>query len=158
VVFGTDQGAVCSADAVAQPTGGPRGTGSPPKPHHKIFTDYKKYETCPVNRKVKSITGFVFVFVSREAAILALNTRNCFAAPPGPAGGAHSAAPDSLAEFRGGERWHRKTAGQREGERVRKEEEDGREEKDGGGKKESKGKSGCASPETKSWLCHCADG
>jgi len=34
--------------------------------------------------------------------------------------GAHSTAPDSLAEFRGGERWHRKTAGQREGERVRK--------------------------------------
>ena len=29
-----------------------------------------------------------------------------------------------------------------------------REEKDGGGKEESKGKSGCASPETKSWLRH----
>jgi len=53
--------------------GGPRGPGPPPKPHHKIFTDYKKYETCPVNRKVKSITGSVFVFVSREAAILAQN-------------------------------------------------------------------------------------
>jgi len=39
-------------------------------------------------------------------------------APPGPAGGAHSSAPDSLAEFRGGEGWQRKTAGQREGERV----------------------------------------
>ena len=50
--------------AVAQPTGGPRGPGPPPKPHNKIFTDYKKYETCPVNRKVKSITGSVFVFVS----------------------------------------------------------------------------------------------
>jgi len=38
-----------------------------PGPHrnlYKIFTDYKKYETCPVNRKVKSITGSVFVFVS----------------------------------------------------------------------------------------------
>ena len=33
--------------------------------------------------------------------------------------------------------------------------EDGREEKDGGGKEESKGKSGCAPPETKSWLHHC---
>jgi len=32
--------------------------------------------------------------------------------------------------------------------------EDGREEKDGGGKEESKGKSGCAPPETKSWLRH----
>ena len=60
--------------AVAQPTvGGPRGPGPPPKPHHKIFTDYEKYETCPVNRKVKSITGSVFVFVSQEAAILAQN-------------------------------------------------------------------------------------
>ena len=28
--------------------------------------------------------------------------------------------------------------------------------KDGGGMEESKGKSGCAPPETKSWLCHCA--
>ena len=33
--------------------------------------------------------------------------------------------------------------------------EDGREEKDGGGREESKGKSGCAPPETKSWLRHC---
>ena len=53
--------------------GGGRGPGPPPKPHHKIFTDFSKYETCPVNRKVKSITGSVFVFVSREAAILAQN-------------------------------------------------------------------------------------
>ena len=51
-------------NAVAQPTGRPRGPGPPPKPHNKIFRDYKKYETCPVNRKVKSITGSVFVFVS----------------------------------------------------------------------------------------------
>jgi len=50
-----------------------RGPGPPSKPHHKIFTDYEKYETCPVNRKVKSITGSVFVFVSREAVILAQN-------------------------------------------------------------------------------------
>jgi len=35
--------------------------------------------------------------------------------------------------------------------------EDVREEKDGGGKEESKGKSGCALPETKSWLRHCLD-
>jgi len=47
--------------------------GAPPKPHHKIFTDYEKYETCPVNGKVKSIAGSVFVFVSRKAAILAQN-------------------------------------------------------------------------------------
>jgi len=53
-------------------TGGPRGPGPPPKPHHKIFTDYEKYETCLVNRKVKSITGS-HVFVSQEAAILAQN-------------------------------------------------------------------------------------
>jgi len=32
--------------------------------------------------------------------------------------------------------------------------EDVREEKDGGGMEESKGKSGCAPPETKSWLRH----
>jgi len=35
--------------------------------------DYEKYQTCPVNRKVKSIAGSVFVFVSREAVILAQN-------------------------------------------------------------------------------------
>ena len=57
---------------MAQPTGRPRGPGPPPKPHHKI-TDYEKYEICPVNRKVESITGSVFVFVSQEAAILAQN-------------------------------------------------------------------------------------
>ena len=38
--------------------------------------------------------------------------------------GAHSDAPDSLAEFRE-ERWLRKTAGQRESERVRKGEKGG---------------------------------
>ena len=70
--------------------------------------------------------------------------------------GAHdSAASDSLAEFRGGERWQRKTAGQREGERVRKGEKGGCEGREGwGGMEESKGKSGCAPPETKSWLRH----
>jgi len=59
--------------SVAQPTGGPGGPG----PHRNLptnfFTDYKKCETCSVNRKVKSITGSVFVFVSQEAAILAQN-------------------------------------------------------------------------------------
>ena len=83
--------------------------------------------------------------------------RNCSAAPPGPAGGAHSAAPDSLAEFRVGERWQswqRKTAEQREGEMVRKGEKGGCERREGGEKEESKGKSGCAPPETKSWLRH----
>ena len=99
--------------------------GPPPKPCHKIFTDYEKYETCPVNRKVKSITGPVFVFVSREAVILAQNALFGGRVLPGPAGGAHSAAPDSLVEFRGGEGWQRKTAGQREGERVRKGEKGG---------------------------------
>ena len=83
-------------------------------------------------------------------------TRNCLAVPPGPAGEAHSTAPDSLAEFRGGERWQRKTAGQREGERVRKGEKGGCEgrEEHGGGKEESKGKLGCVPPKTKSWLHH----
>ena len=38
-----------------------------------VCLPYKKYETCPVNRKVKCITGSVFVFVSREATILAQN-------------------------------------------------------------------------------------
>jgi len=62
-------------------------------------------------------------------------TRNCLAAPPGPAGGAHdSAASDSLAEFRGGERWQRKTAGQREGERVLKGEKGGCEGREGWGR------------------------
>jgi len=60
-------------EASGAANGGPRGPGPPPKPHHKIFTDYEKYDTCPVNRRVKSITGSVFVFVSREAAILAKN-------------------------------------------------------------------------------------
>ena len=46
---------------------------------------------------------------------------------------AHSAAPDSLAEFRGGERWQRKTAGQREGERLRKGEKAGWEGREGWG-------------------------
>ena len=58
---------------VAQPTGGSGGPGPHRNLDHKIFTDYEKYETCPVNRKVESITGSVFVFVSREAAILAQN-------------------------------------------------------------------------------------
>jgi len=58
-------------------------------------------------------------------------TRNCFAAPPGPAGGAHSIAPDSLAEFMRGERWQRKTTGQKEGERVRKGEKGGCEGREG---------------------------
>jgi len=52
---------------------------------------------------------------------------------PGPAGEAHSAAPDSLAEFREGERWQRKTAGQREGERLRKGEKAGWEGREGWG-------------------------
>ena len=81
-----------------------RGPGPPPKHHHKIFTDDEKYDTCPVNRKVKCITGSVFVFVSREAAILAqhvLETVWRLRPDPDPLG-AHSAAPDSLAEFRGG--------------------------------------------------------
>jgi len=30
-------------------------------------------ETCPANRKVKSTTGSLFVFMSREAEILAQN-------------------------------------------------------------------------------------
>jgi len=48
---------------------------------------------------------------------------------------AHNAAPNSLAEFRGGEGWQRKTVGQREGEGyIKGRREDGREEKDGGGK------------------------
>ena len=47
-----------------------------PGPHRNLTTKFlqtEKYETCPVNRKVKSITGSVFVLVSREAAILAQN-------------------------------------------------------------------------------------
>jgi len=69
-------GRLVLSTAVAQPAGGGgggRGPRPPPKPRHKIFTDFEKYETCPVNRKVKSITGSVFVLVSREAAILAQN-------------------------------------------------------------------------------------
>jgi len=53
-----------------------RGPGGP-GPHRnlttKLFTNYENYETCPLNRKVKSITGSVFVFVSQKAAILAHN-------------------------------------------------------------------------------------
>jgi len=56
----------------------------------------------------------------------------------------------------GGEGWQRKTAGQREGERVRKWEKGVCAGREGwGGKEESKGKSGCAPPETKSWMRHC---
>jgi len=60
------------------------------------------------------------VFVSREAVLLAQNALETVWRPgsAGPAGGAHNAAPDSLAEFRGGEGWQRKTVGQSEGERV----------------------------------------
>jgi len=76
--------------------GGGQGARAPTETYnHKIFTDYEKYETCPVNRKVKSITGSVFVFVSRltrGCAFGAKCTRNCLAAPPGPAGRAHNAA------------------------------------------------------------------
>jgi len=59
-------------------------------------------------------------------------TRNCLSTPTGPTGGAHdSAASDSLTEFRGGERWQRKTAGQREGKRVLKGEKGGCEGREG---------------------------
>ena len=139
---------------MAQPTGGPGGPG----PHRNLTTKF--LQTMKSMKHVqltgKSITGSVFVFVSREAAILAQNALKTYlAAPSGPAGGAHNAAPDSLAEFRGEEGWQRKTAGQREGERVRKGEKAGCEGREGwGGKEESKGKSGCAPPETKSWLRH----
>ena len=74
--------------------------------------------------------------------------------------GAHSAAPDSLAECREGERWHQRDGtGKRQGKGrargyAKGRREEVREEKDGGGKEESKGKSGCAPPETKSWLRH----
>jgi len=71
-------------------------------------------------------------------------TRNCLAAGlcPYPLGVAHSAAPDSLAEFRGWE--GRDGRGKRQGKErergyVKGRREDGREEKDGGGKEESKG-------------------
>jgi len=115
---------------------GAQGPGAPPKPCHKIFTDYEKYETYPVNRKVKSITGSV----SLETVWRPGSARTCW--------GSHSAAPDSIAEFREGVGWQRKTAGQREGEKVRKGEKEGWEGREGwGGKEESKGKSGCAPPE-----------
>jgi len=52
------------------------------------------------------------VFVSLEAAILAQNALETV--------WRLSAAPDSIAELRAGERWQRKMAGQRDGERVRK--------------------------------------
>jgi len=85
-------------------------------------------------------------------------TRTVLRLRPDPLGSSQHCprGPDSLAEFRGGEGWQRKTAGQREGERVRKEEKGGCEgrEEDGGRKEESNGKSGCAPPETKSWLRH----
>jgi len=56
------------------------------------------------------------------------------AALPGPAVGAHSSAPDSLVKFRVGERWQRKTAEHREGERVRKGEKGGCEGREGWGR------------------------
>ena len=65
-------------------------------------------------------------------------TRNCLAALAGPSVGAHSAVPDSLAEFRGGERWQRNTAGQREGERVRKGKKGGWEGREGWGRERRK--------------------
>jgi len=85
---------------------------------------------------VKTITGSVFVFVSREAAILVQNALETVWRPGSARTrwGAHSTAPDSLAEFRRGKGWQRKTAGQREGERVRKVEEGGWEGREGKGR------------------------
>ena len=106
--------------------------GGPPKPHHKFFTDYEKYKTCPVNRKM--ITGCVFVFVSREAAILAQNALETGGSAR-TAGGAHSAVPD-LGEGRDG-RGKRQGKGRARGYiKVRR--EDVREEKDGEGRKKAK--------------------
>jgi len=83
---------------------------------------------------VESITGSVFVFVSRQAAILAQNAlETVWRLRPDPLGEL-SASPDSVAEFRGEERWLRKTAGQRQGERVRKGEKGGCEGREGWGR------------------------
>jgi len=60
-------------------------------------------------------------------------------APPGPAGGAHSAAPDSVAEFRGGGDGRGKWQGKgRARGYVKGRREEGREEKDGEGRKKAK--------------------
>jgi len=54
-----------------------------------------KHVHCTVNRKVESITGSVFVFVSREAAILAQNVlQKLFGGSARTRWGAHSAASD----------------------------------------------------------------
>jgi len=45
---------------VAQPTGA-QGARAPTETSQQIFTDYEKFETCPVKRKVKSITGSVIL-------------------------------------------------------------------------------------------------
>jgi len=57
---------------------------------------------------------------------------------PDPLGEPTALPQDSLAEFRGGERWQRKTAGQREGERVRKGEKGGCKGTEGWGREERK--------------------
>ena len=58
---------------MAQPTGGPGGPGPLRNLTTKFLQTMKSAKKCPVNRKVKSITGSVFMFVSREAVILAQN-------------------------------------------------------------------------------------
>jgi len=105
------------------------GGGRGPGPHRNLTTKF--LQTMKSMKRVQLTESEVHkrirlrVRVTRGCDFGAKFTRNCLAAAPGPAGGAHSAAPDSLAEFRGGEIWQRKTAGQREGERVRKEEKGG---------------------------------
>jgi len=65
--------------AVAQPTGG-RGPGPPPKPHNKIFTDYDKYETCPIKESEVHNRICLRVRVTRGCDFGAKCTRNCLAA------------------------------------------------------------------------------
>jgi len=89
----TDQGN--TANSGAANGGGGKGARAPTETSQNIFfTDYEKYETCLVNRKMESITGSVFVFVSRQAAILAQNAlETVWRLCPDPLGEL-SAAPD----------------------------------------------------------------
>jgi len=113
---------------------GAQGARAPTETSPQNFYRLWKVWTRPVNRKVESITGSVFVFVSREAAILAQNAlETVWRLRPDPLGSSQRCP-----RFRGGERWQRKMAGQREGERVRKGEKGGCEWRMGEGWKKAK--------------------